>query len=184
LSASNMVFEALPFETLAPFATEGRGGEDFQCLPHVDTSRPVIVVLITIGLFEQKNWNAASIEMAGGSAQQDKRSPGLRGREKSWRLSRGLHSACHCTARHAIESRRVACLVSRFNKSHSIRLWSDAHQRPRPGLRSLLPRRERHCGRRCRLAGKEEALLERPGQIFPRSRCGASTGCPRLGRVC
>jgi hypothetical protein len=40
-----MVFEALPFETLAPFATEGRGGEDFQCLPHVDTSRPVIVVL-------------------------------------------------------------------------------------------------------------------------------------------
>jgi hypothetical protein len=72
-----------------------------QCLLHVDTSRPAIVVLITIGLFEQKNWNAAGIEMAGGSAQQDKRSPGLRGREKSWRLSRGLHSACHCTARQA-----------------------------------------------------------------------------------
>jgi hypothetical protein len=31
-----MVFEALPFETPAPFATEGRGGEDFLCLLHVD----------------------------------------------------------------------------------------------------------------------------------------------------
>jgi len=72
-----MVFEAMPFGARAPFATEGHGRKISNVRFHVDTSPPVIVALITIGPFEQKNWNAASIEMAGGSAQQDKRSPGL-----------------------------------------------------------------------------------------------------------